>query len=242
MIILPAIDLSDGEVVRLLHGDYNKKTVYSDDPVSVAKGFFDCGASEMHVVDLDGAKEGYAVNAEVIKKIVRESGMRVEVGGGIRNPETVEKYIGCGVTRVILGTAALRDPEFLEEMVAEYGEKIAVGVDIKNGNVAVNGWLEDDGVPYSEFLDKLDRLGVNTVIVTDISKDGAMQGTNRELYRELSAKYSFGVIASGGVSSIDDVRALNDMKKLYGAIVGRALYNGGIDLKEAVELTAGGNL
>lgn len=242
MIILPAIDLSGGEVVRLLHGDYNKKTVYSDDPVSVAKGFFNSGASEMHVVDLDGAKKGYAVNAGVIEKIVRESGMKVEVGGGIRNRETVEKYIGCGVTRVILGTAALRDPEFLEEMVRIYGEKIAVGVDIKNGNVAVNGWLEDDGVPYSEFLDKLDRLGVKTVIVTDISKDGAMQGTNRELYRELIEKYSFEVIASGGVSSIDDVRALNEMKKLYGAIVGRALYNGGIDLSEAVSLTVGGSL
>ncbi|MBE6542085.1 MAG: 1-(5-phosphoribosyl)-5-[(5-phosphoribosylamino)methylideneamino]imidazole-4-carboxamide isomerase [Ruminococcaceae bacterium] len=239
MIILPAIDLSCGEVVRLLHGDYNKKTVYSDDPVSVAKGFYDCGASEMHVVDLDGAKEGYAVNADVIERIVRESGMRVEVGGGIRNRETVQKYISCGVSRIILGTAALRDPDFLCEMVEKYGEKIAVGVDIKNGNVAVNGWLEDDGIGYSEFLDKLESLGVKTVIVTDISKDGAMQGTNRELYRELSEKYSFGVIASGGVSHIDDVKALNTMN-LYGAIVGRAIYNGGIDLREAVAVTKGG--
>ena len=239
MKILPAIDLSGGEVVRLLHGDYNQKTVYSDDPVSVAKGFADCGAVEMHVVDLDGAKDGYAVNANVIERIVRESGMKVEIGGGIRNRETVEKYIDCGVTRVILGTAALRDPEFLREMVETYGEKIAVGVDIKNGNVAVNGWLEDDGVPYTEFLDSLEKLGVKTVIVTDISKDGAMQGTNRDLYRELSEKYSFGVIASGGVSDLDDVKALYGMN-LYGAIVGRAIYNGGINLREAVAVTNGG--
>ncbi len=235
MIVLPAIDLSGGAVVRLFQGDYKQMTVYSDDPVSVAKGFYDSGARVMHVVDLDGAKEGYAVNADVIQKIVAESGMFVEVGGGIRNAETVKAYLDGGVGRVILGTAALRDPEFLRQMLLEYGERIAVGVDIKNGNVAVSGWLEDDGISYRDFLLKMQEYGVKTIICTDISKDGAMKGTNRELYREISAEYSFRVIASGGVSTMDDVRALTDME-LYGAIIGRALYNGGIDLSEAVRV------
>ena len=233
MKILPAIDLSGGEVVRLLHGDYNKKTVYSDDPVSVAKGFADCGAVEMHVVDLDGAKAGYAAAAEIVARIAAESGMFVEIGGGIRNAETVKQYLDAGVGRVILGTAALRDRAFLEEMIRRYGDRIAVGVDIKNGNVAVQGWTEDDGVKYTDFLDYLEKIGAATVICTDVSKDGAMQGTNRELYRELAAKYSFQVVASGGVSTLDDIKALAKMD-IYGAIVGRALYNGAIDLKEAI--------
>jgi len=238
MLILPAIDLSGGEVVRLLHGDYNQKTVFTIKPAEAARSFRDAGARVMHVVDLDGAKSGMAENADVIEEIVRESGLFVEVGGGIRNPDTVKKYLDAGVGRVILGTAALRDPEFLEDMVAAYGEKIAVGVDIKNGMVAVSGWLEDDGVRYEDFLDRLEKLGVKNVIVTDISKDGAMQGTNRSLYKEISEKYTFDVTASGGVSTLDDIRALAEMK-IYGAIVGRAIYNGSIDLKEAVKLTEG---
>ena len=236
MLILPAIDLSGGEVVRLLHGDYNQKTVFTIKPAEAARSFREAGAKVMHVVDLDGAKSGKAENADVIGEIVRESGLFVEVGGGIRNPETVKKYLDTGVGRVILGTAALRDPEFLEEMVRTWGDRIAVGVDIKNGMVAVSGWLEDDGVRYEDFLDRLDKLGVKNVIVTDISKDGAMQGTNRSLYREISAKYPFDVTASGGVSTLDDVRALAEMN-LYGAIVGRAIYNGSIDLSEAVKVT-----
>jgi len=238
MLILPAIDLSGGEVVRLLHGDYYQKTVFTIKPAEAARSFRDAGARVMHVVDLDGAKSGMAENADVIEEIVRESGLFVEVGGGIRNPDTVKKYLDAGVGRVILGTAALRDPEFLEDMVAAYGEKIAVGVDIKNGMVAVSGWLEDDGVRYEDFLDRLEKLGVKNVIVTDISKDGAMQGTNRSLYKEISEKYTFDVTASGGVSTLDDIRALAEMK-IYGAIVGRAIYNGSIDLKEAVKLTEG---
>ena len=208
MLILPAIDLSGGEVVRLLHGDYNQKTVFKIKPAEAARSFREAGAKVMHV----------------------------EVGGGIRNPETVKRYLDAGVGLVILGTAALRDPEFLEDMVHTYGEKIAVGVDIKNGMVAVSGWLEDDGVRYEDFLDRLEKLGVKNVIVTDISKDGAMQGTNRSLYEEISAKYSFDVTASGGVSNLDDVRALAKMN-IYGAIVGRAIYNGSIDLSEAVKVT-----
>lgn len=236
MKIFPAIDLSEGCAVRLLKGDYNQKTVYSDDPVSIAKGFRTAGGEILHLVDLDGAKSGYAAAAEIVAKIAAESGMFVEIGGGIRNAETVKQYLDAGVGRVILGTAALRDRAFLEEMIRLYGEKIAVGVDIKNGNVAVQGWTEDDGVKYTDFLDYLDGIGVATVICTDVSKDGAMQGTNRELYRELAAKYSFKVVASGGVSTLDDIKALAKMD-IYGAIVGRALYNGAIDLKEAIAAT-----
>ncbi|MGN1346153.1 MAG: 1-(5-phosphoribosyl)-5-[(5-phosphoribosylamino)methylideneamino]imidazole-4-carboxamide isomerase [Eubacteriales bacterium] len=233
MKLFPAIDLSEGCAVRLLKGDYQQKTVYSDDPVAVAKGFQAAGAEILHLVDLDGAKAGYAAAAEIVAKIAAESGMFVEIGGGIRNAETVKRYLDAGVGRVILGTAALRDRAFLEDMLHRYGEKIAVGVDIKNGNVAVQGWTEDDGVKYTDFLDSLDRLGAATVICTDVSRDGAMQGTNRALYRELAANYSFQVVASGGVSTIDDIKALAAMR-IYGAIVGRALYNGAIDLKEAI--------
>lgn len=236
MKIFPAIDLSECCAVRLLKGDYAQKTVYSDDPVSVAKGFREAGGEILHLVDLDGAKAGYAAAAEIVAEIAAESGMFVEIGGGIRNADTVKQYLDAGVGRVILGTAALRDRAFLEEMVRLYGEKIAVGVDIKNGNVAVQGWTEDDGVKYTDFLDYLDGIGVATVICTDVSKDGAMQGTNRELYRELAAKYSFKVVASGGVSTLDDIKALAKMD-IYGAIVGRALYNGAIDLKEAIAAT-----
>ncbi|MBQ9995644.1 MAG: 1-(5-phosphoribosyl)-5-[Clostridia bacterium] len=236
MKIFPAIDLSEGCAVRLLKGDYAQKTVYSDDPVSVAKGFREAGGEILHLVDLDGAKAGYAAAAEIVAKIAAESGMFVEIGGGIRNAETVKQYLDAGVGRVILGTAALRDRVFLEEMIRRYGDRIAVGVDIKNGNVAVQGWTEDDGVKYTDFLDYLERIGVATVICTDVSKDGAMQGTNRELYRELAAKYSFRVVASGGVSTLDDIKALAKMD-IYGAIVGRALYNGAIDLKEAIAAT-----
>jgi phosphoribosylformimino-5-aminoimidazole carboxamide ribotide isomerase len=204
--------------------------------VSVAKGFREAGGEILHLVDLDGAKTGYAAAAEIVEKIAAESGMFVEIGGGIRNAETVKQYLDAGVGRVILGTAALRDRAFLEEMIRLYGEKIAVGVDIKNGNVAVQGWTEDDGVKYTDFLDYLEKIGVATVICTDVSKDGAMQGTNRELYRELAEKYSFKVVASGGVSTLDDIKALAKMD-IYGAIVGRALYNGAIDLKEAIAAT-----
>ena len=236
MKIFPAIDLSEGCAVRLLKGDYAQKTVYSEDPVSVAKGFREAGGEILHLVDLDGAKAGYAAAAEIVAKIAAESGMFVEIGGGIRNAETVKQYLDAGVGRVILGTAALRDRAFLEEMIRLYGEKIAVGVDIKNGNVAVQGWTEDDGVKYTDFLDYLEGIGVATVICTDVSKDGAMQGTNRELYRELASKYSFRVVASGGVSTLDDIKALAKME-IYGAIVGRALYNGAINLREAIAAT-----
>lgn len=234
MNIFPAIDLKDKQVVRLLKGDYNKMTVYGNNPLEVAKDFKKSGAEFLHVVDLDGAKSGNGENTEIIKLLAAQSGLKVQTGGGIRTAETVKNYIDAGIFRVILGTASVKDPEFLKEMVQEYGEKIAVGVDIADGYVAINGWTEKSELEAFSFCDNLVKIGVKTVICTDISKDGAMAGTNRELYRELSKKFPLDIIASGGVSDMDDIRELTKMG-LYGAIIGRALYNGAIDLKEAIK-------
>ena len=235
MIVFPAIDLYDKKAVRLYKGDYNQMTVYSENPVEVAKGFKAQGAEYIHMVDLEGAKDGTTPNFEVVAAVAKESGLRVEIGGGIRDEETVKKYIDAGVMRVILGTAALNDPEFLENVCRKYGDKIAVGADLKDGQVAIKGWLETSDVSGIDFLSKMQELGVKTVICTDISRDGAMRGTNRELYRELSEKFTMDIVASGGVSTIDDVKALRSMN-LYGAIVGKAIYTGDIDLSEAIEV------
>lgn len=236
MNIIPAIDLIGGKAVRLQKGDYNKVTVYSDSPVEVAKSFAASGARFLHVVDLDGAKSGRADNYETIKTIVEATELSVEVGGGIRNMDTVRLYAEAGVDRIILGTAALTDPEFLEEAVSAYGEKISVGVDIKDGMVAIKGWTEVSAVRCDDFCRKLEKMGVKTVICTDISKDGMMSGTNLELYRRLSRDFSINIIASGGVSTLDDVRALKEMG-VFGAILGKALYTGAIQLSEAVKIT-----
>lgn len=236
MNIIPAIDLIGGKAVRLQKGDYNKVTVYSDDPAKVAKSFAESGAKYLHVVDLDGAKSGKADNYETIKRIIEAADLSVEVGGGIRNIDTVRLYAEAGVDRIILGTAALTDPAFLEEAVRTYGEKITVGVDIKDGMVAIKGWTEISEISCNEFCKKLEELGVKTVICTDISKDGMMSGTNLELYRNLNRNFSIQIIASGGVSSLDDVRALKEMD-VFGAILGKALYTGAIDLSEAVRIT-----
>lgn len=234
MNIFPAIDLKDKQVVRLLKGDYNKMTIYGNNPLEVAKGFEKSGAEFMHVVDLDGAKSGNGENREIIKLLAKESGLKVQTGGGIRTPEAVKELIDAGIFRVILGTASVKDPAFLKEMVKEYGEKIAVGVDIADGFVAINGWTEKSELEAFSFCENLVKIGVKTVICTDISKDGAMAGTNRELYRELSEKLPLDIIASGGVSDMDDIRELTKLN-LYGAIIGRALYNGAIDLTEAIK-------
>ena len=234
MYIYPAIDLYGGKAVRLFKGDYNQMTVYSDDPVSVAKDFAAAGASHIHLVDLEGAKIGRPANLDTIAKIVAETCLFAEVGGGIRDMETVESYFEVGVSRVILGTAAVKDPDFLKAALTKYGEKIAVGVDLKDGFVAIKGWTETSGLKAEEFFEKMQNLGVKTIICTDISRDGAMKGANRELYRELSAKFDIDLIASGGVSSMEDVTALAAMK-LHGAIIGKAYYIGAVDLKEAVE-------
>ena len=234
MYIYPAIDLYGGKAVRLLKGDYAQMTVYSDDPVSVAKDFAAAGASHIHLVDLEGAKIGKPANLDTIRAIVETTGLFAEVGGGIRDMETVDSYLAIGVSRVILGTAAVKEPDFLKAALQKYGEKIAVGVDLKDGYVAIKGWTETSDLKAEEFFGKMQALGVKTIICTDISRDGAMKGTNRALYRALSEKFDIDLIASGGVSSMEDVMALADMK-LHGAIIGKAYYIGAIDLKQAVE-------
>ncbi len=234
MLIFPAIDLMSGEAVRLYKGDYNEKTVYSTDPVSVARDFRAAGASHVHLVDLEGAKSGDTPNIETVCEIKKETGLFCEIGGGVRSLDTVEKYISMGLDRVILGTAAVTDEQFLRTAVSEYKEKIAVGVDIKDGMVAIKGWTEKSELDAFGFCRKMQDMGVCTVICTDISKDGAMIGTNRELYREMMREFSLDITASGGVSSIDDVKALRKMN-LYGAIIGKAYYTKAIDLKEAIE-------
>lgn len=235
MNIFPAIDLVDGKAVRLLKGDYDQMTVYSDNPAEFAKDFEQQGAKCIHIVDLQGAKDGTTPNIDTIKEIVKNCNLFTEVGGGIRSMEVIEKYINAGVDRVILGTAAVNDEEFLKKAVEKYGDKIAVGVDIKDGFVAIKGWTEKSEHSCFDFCEKMQNIGVKTLICTDISKDGAMQGTNHELYKELSERFSMQITASGGVSSIDDVKRLSALG-IYGAIIGKAYYTGAISLKEAIEV------
>ena len=235
MNIFPAIDLYDKKAVRLLKGDYNQMTVYSDNPAEFAKDFESQGAEFLHIVDLEGARDGTTPNLDIIKSITENTKLVVEVGGGIRSMEVIEKYISAGVKRVILGTAAVNDEEFLKAALLKYGDKVACGVDIKDGFVAIKGWTEKSRFSCFEFCEKMQNLGVQTLICTDISKDGAMQGTNRELYRELSEKFSMNITASGGVSTIEDVKSLAKMGS-YGAIIGKAYYVGAISIKEAVEV------
>lgn len=233
MIIFPAIDLFGGKAVRLFKGDYQQMTIYNDNPVEVAKDFVSAGASAVHLVDLEGAKKGTTPNFETVCRIKRESGLFCEIGGGIRNMETADKYISAGLDCVILGTAAVSSPEFLHEAVKKYGEKIAVGADVRDGKIAVSGWLETTSLTLDAFLSSMQEAGVKTVICTDISKDGAMRGTNLQLYKELSQKYSLNITASGGVSSLDDVKRLAALN-LYGTIIGKAYYTKEIDLHAAI--------
>ena len=234
MILFPAIDIVGGKAVRLYKGDYDRMTVYSDDPASVALDFKACGAKAIHIVDLEGARDGGTPNLATVLAIKNATGLFCEIGGGIRSMTVVERYLDAGIDRVILGTAAVEDEAFLREAVAKYGERIAVGADIKDGCIAVKGWLEKSAVTADDFFGKMQTIGVKTIICTDISRDGAMQGTNRALFRELSERYSMDITASGGVSSMDDVLALRDMG-LSAAIIGKAYYTGAIDLKEAVK-------
>lgn len=238
MRIFPAIDLYEGKAVRLYKGDYNAMTVYNEDPVMQAREFEASGAEYLHLVDLEGAKTGETPNIETVKRIADSVDMFIEVGGGIRSMDVIEKYISIGVDRVILGTSAVTDREFLLEALKTYGEKIAVGVDIKDGFVAIKGWRENSSLNAFDFCRELNTLGVKTIICTDISKDGAMMGTNRELYRELSTELSLDIIASGGVSTLDDVRALSALG-LYGAIIGKAYYTRAISLEDAIEVGIG---
>lgn len=235
MLIYPAIDLYEGRAVRLYQGDYQNMTVYSDRPAEIACDFAAAGATHLHLVDLEGAKSGTTPNLSVIREIRRASNLFVEVGGGIRTMEVVDTYLSAGVDRVILGTAAVTDEDFLKAAVAKYGDRIAVGVDIKDGRVAIKGWTETSALDAFDFCEKLQTIGISTAICTDISKDGAMQGTNRALYRELSEKFSLNIIASGGVSTLDDVSHLASLG-LHGAIIGKAYYTGAIALAEAIKV------
>ncbi len=236
MLIFPAIDLYGGKAVRLYKGDYQNMTIYSDDPLSVARDFVAAGATCIHMVDLEGARDGTTPNLAIVRDIANKTPLFTEIGGGIRSMETVRAYLEAGVDRVILGTAAVTDPDFLKEALAEYGERIAVGVDIKDGKVAIRGWLETAEDDALTFCEKMQALGVRTIISTDVSKDGAMMGANHELYRTLAEKFDLQIVASGGVSSLDDVKKLRALN-LYGAIIGKAYYTGAIDLKEAIEVS-----
>lgn len=235
MLIYPAIDLYEGKAVRLFKGDYNQMTVYNENPLAVAEDFVRCGATHIHMVDLQGARDGTTPNLDLICRIKKATGLFCEVGGGIRSMEIIDRYMEAGLDRVILGTAAVTDPGFVRQAVAKYGDKIAVGIDIKDGRVAIKGWTETSQIDAMDFCGQMEKIGVKTIICTDISRDGAMQGTNHSLYETLSERFSLQIIASGGVSSIEDVKRLAD-QKLYGAIVGKAYYAGDIDLAAAIEV------
>ena len=236
MLIYPAIDLYDGKAVRLYKGDYAQMTVYNEDPTAVARDFLRQGASRIHLVDLEGAKEGTTPNFSTVTAIKEATGLFCEIGGGIRTMETIDRYLSAGIDRVILGTAAVTEPGFVEAAVAKYGDKIAVGIDIKDGYVAIKGWTEKSEETAFDFTEKMQKIGVKTMICTDISKDGAMEGANHDLYRQLSQRFSMDIIASGGVSSMDDVQRLTALD-IHGAIVGKAYYTGAINLAEAIEVT-----
>ena len=235
MLIFPAIDLYGGKAVRLYKGDYSQMTVYNNDPLAVAADFRRAGATQLHVVDLEGAKSGETPNIDTVTALSAIPDLFVEVGGGIRSIGVVERYLAAGVGRVILGTAAVTNETFLKEAVNKYGDAVAVGVDIRDGFVAIRGWTESSGLDAMAFCERMQALGVATLICTDISKDGAMQGANHALYKTLSERFGVRIIASGGVSSIEDVKKLAALG-LYGAIIGKAYYTGAVDLREAIEV------
>lgn len=237
MQILPAIDIFEKKAVRLFKGDYNQMTVYGN-PVDMAINFAQNGASYIHLVDLEGARIGEPSNFETVSDIIAQSKLPCEIGGGIRNMNTVEKYVSAGVDRVILGTSAVSDKAFLKNAIAEFGKKIAVGVDARDGIVSISGWTEQSGIPAIEFIGEMLSLGIDTIICTDISKDGALSGTNTALYKDILSKYNLKLIASGGVTTVDDIIQVRDCG-CYGAILGKALYNGNITLKDALKAGEG---
>ena len=234
MNLFPAIDLYEGKAVRLFKGDYRQMTVYDPEPLNTARAFEAAGAKYLHMVDLEGAKTGGTPNADTVRRIVENTGLFVELGGGIRSMDVIDRYLSIGVRRVILGTAAITGGDFVQRAVDKYGPAIAVGADVRDGLIAIKGWTEQSDMTLDQFMDRFQRIGVRTVICTDISRDGAMRGTNRALYADLQKRYEMDIIASGGVSTMDDIRALAAMG-LYGAIVGKAYYTGAIDLMKAIE-------
>ena len=237
MIIFPAIDLVGGKAVRLYRGDYAQMTVYDDDPLNTARKFEAAGAKFVHMVDLEGARDGGTPNLETVRRVVENTGLSVEIGGGIRDMEVVERYLAIGVRRVILGTAAIADEAFSRAAIERFGPAVVLGADVRDGEVAIRGWLELSGMTLDAFCEKYQRMGARTLICTDISRDGAMRGANRGLYADLQRKYDMDIVASGGVSTLEDVRALARLG-LCGAIVGKAYYTGAIDLAEAIREAA----
>lgn len=238
MILFPAIDLYEKKGVRLYKGRYDEMTVYTEDPAGFARTIEEAGASWLHVVDLEGARDGTGPNLDVIEEICRTTSLNVETGGGIRTMERMETLLEAGVKRVILGTRALEDEAFLKEALKRFGEAVAVGVDAHAGKVATHGWLNVSDVDAEEFVHHLETLGVKTVIATDISRDGAMRGCNISFYERLKENNQLNIIASGGVSSLEDIRALRRIG-VYGAILGRAMYTGAVDLKEGLQEAEG---
>lgn len=235
MEILPAIDLKNGEVVRLVEGDYNNKTTYFTDPLEILDFFIESGSKYLHVVDLDGASDGETVNFKTIEKIIKKCDLFVEVGGGIRNEETIRKYLDIGVKRTILGTIAVENTKFLEDMINKYQNHIAVSIDSRDRMIAIKGWKEIKKEDSVEFCKQIDDMGIDTIIYTDISKDGKLSGTNLDIYKELREKISCNIIASGGVTYKDEIKKLKDMG-INGAIVGKAIYEKKIDLKHIIEI------
>ena len=235
MKIFPAIDLYQGKAVRLYKGDYAQMTVYDDDPLRVAHQFEDAGARYVHIVDLEGARNGSMPNFEIVRRIARETGLFVELGGGMRSMDAVERCLNGGIHRAILGTAAITDGDFTAAAVDKFGPAIAVGADVRDGKIAIHGWTKSSGMTLDSFCLQFQQLGVRTLICTDISRDGALSGTNRQLYQSLQRRFSMNIIASGGISTLEDVRALAAMD-LHGAIIGRACYTGDIDLRQAIEV------
>ncbi|MBQ9664340.1 MAG: 1-(5-phosphoribosyl)-5-[Oscillospiraceae bacterium] len=233
MILYPAIDLYEGQAVRLRQGHYDEMTVYDREPAALALRMRDEGTTHLHMVDLEGARSGSTANLKLIERIAAESGLFIELGGGIRSMETAQRYLDCGISRVILGTAAVENEDFLKEALERFGGKIAVGVDLKDGYVAVRGWEKKSAWTAAAFFKHLAELGVETVICTDISRDGVLSGSNHELYAELNAHYPMQLIASGGVSSLEDIRGLRELG-MAGAILGRAYYSGAVSLADAL--------
>ena len=238
MEIIPAIDLINGQVVRLLQGDYSRQQSYSVSPLSAACSFQEDGAEFLHVVDLDGARTGRPENEEVVSLLCKNTDLRVEIGGGIRSEEQIVRYLDAGADRVILGTVAVKDPDFTERMIRKYASRIAVGIDARDGKVAVNGWEERSEISAEELCRKMYDTGVSAIIYTDISRDGAMSGVNLPAYAALRKLSGLEIIASGGVTDLSDIRRLRDMG-INGAIIGKALYEKRIDLKEALKTARG---
>ncbi len=239
MIILPAIDIKDGNCVRLVRGDYGTAHKVAEDYMQTARSFIEAGAEWIHMVDLDGAKDAKPVNTDIFLDVANNTSLKVEVGGGIRTMETMEYYLTNGISRVILGSVALKNPALVEEAVKAYGERVAVGIDAMNGFVAVEGWLDASTVDYIALAKEMEKMGVKTIIFTDISKDGTLSGVNQEQLSALHDAVGCNIIASGGVHTMDDIRACQKMG-LYGTICGKSLYQGTLSLAEAVAYTKEG--